>query len=237
MPRIFPNPTRDEQIAFTYHSTRIERIPLSKKDIDQTLSGSKINPFVEGQLKCLNLTKTLASNENFIPHPDNVKTYNVLDHLEWMKNLHKNMLKTVAEYGYKMNDPNLIHPKYVGKWRDSTHWVSETQMPNPFKIKQHLHHWLLNIANFHQQYKEKIEQPHLLNQQDIINLVNQTYDANLRICCIKPFQDGSNRIARLIENILRLNFGLPFKIIRFEDEFKMPYINDIKSMQINYLPD
>src|SRR5690606_4612074 len=42
--RVFPDPSNDALIAFAYHSTRIERIPISRDDIDQTLAGSKVNP-------------------------------------------------------------------------------------------------------------------------------------------------------------------------------------------------
>ena len=201
------------------------------------MSGSKIHPHVEGQLKCLNLVKTLAADPDLIPSAADVKIYTAMDQFDWLKKLHKNLLKSVAEQGYMMGDRNVIHPSDVGRWREARHWVSETEMPNPYSIKQHLYELLLNIANFHDTNREKIEQPHLLNEDDIEALVEKAYEINLRLCCIKPFQDGSNRVARLAENVFRLNWGLPFKIIRHEDEFKLPYIDDIKKMQASYPAD
>lgn len=232
--RIFPDPTNDAFTAFAYHSTRIERIPISKADIDHTLAGSKINPYLEGQYKAANLILTLAPNENLIPETHPTNWQETLEQITFLKKLHTNLFKTVADYGALSMNPDIISLKQVGEWRDERKWIVDKEMPSPIMIPHLLHDWWTDLIDFHNQYRNKIELPHLLEDDDIKSLVNKAYESNLKLCCIKPFTDGSNRVARCTENLLRLNWGLPFKIIRHEDEYKLPYIDDIKKMQSQY---
>ena len=147
-------------------------------------------------------------------------------------------MKPIALHGEMVADPGAINIRDVGKWRETRHFMSGLQstieMPNPFNMPKLLHAWWADLVDFHNQMKKKIEMPHLLEDDDIRLLVEKAYDTNLKICCIKPFTDGSNRIARLTENLLRLNWGLPWKTIPSEDEHKLAYLDDIKKMQTNY---
>lgn len=234
--RVFPDPSNDALIAFAYHSTRIERIPISRDDIDQTLAGSKVNPYLEGQFKACDLIRILAPDENFIPATPPVSWQVCLDQLYFLRRIHRNLFRTVAEHGLLTDDRTVIPLNQVGEWRDERKWVANKEMPNPIMVPHHLYDWWTDLIEFHNQYRQKIEMPQLLEEDDIKALADKAYETNLKLCCIKPFSDGSNRVARVTENLLRLNWGLPFKIIRHEDEFKLPYIDDIRAMQEKYPP-
>lgn len=231
---MFPSPSADTLTAFAYHSTRIERIPLSKQDIDQTLAGTKVNPFFEGQLKVCDLSLMLAANPDLIPPNQPANWQNSLQQLAFLQQYHRNLMNSIARYGIQMEDPTLIKPSQVGEWRDERKWVVDREMPSPIMVPHHLHDWWTDLIDFHNRYREKIEMPQLLDEEDLKALADKAYEANLKLCCIKPFVDGSNRLGRIIENLLRLNFGLPWKVIRHEDEYKLPYIDDIQKMQGQY---
>jgi fido (protein-threonine AMPylation protein) len=108
-------------------------------------------------------------------------------------------------------------------------------MPDPDNIRPLLASLFRSLCEFHQEMKDKIENPSLLEREDIKELAAKAYDANLRICCIKPFNDGSNRVARLVENLLRLNWGLRFKVITAQEKDR--YLRDIQSHQDLYYRD
>jgi hypothetical protein len=235
--RRFPETSKDTLVAFAYHSTRIERVPLNKQNIDETLSGSNINAWLSGQLTCINLVTEYARNEEFIPRQ--TLPHTTIPELEWMKRIHVNLMKPVAQRGEMTDDTSLIKIQQVGRWREERHFIrgitEGIEMPSPFDVPKHLHAWWTDIVDFHNQFREKINSPHLFENNDISILVDKAYETNLKICCIKPFIDGSNRVARLVENLFRLNWGLPWKGISSDDKEKLDYVDDIKEMQKKYM--
>lgn len=234
MSRIFPKPEQDTLTGFVYHSCRMERVPVSFQDIQQTLTGASSNPWLEGQFKAVNLAMALATNPDLIPKTPPKDHRQSLEQLVFLRQLHLNQFRLVAEHAKKLEDTSMIDPKDVGNWRQGPHRVGSTEMPNPIQIQFLLLDWWKELIDFHNQYRTKIETRFGLESPDITALANQAYNSHLKLCCIKPFQDGSNRTARLVENMLRLNWGLPWIVHRSEDQFKLPYVDDIKSIQKNY---
>ncbi len=237
--RIFKQPSKDDLIAFAFHSTRIERIPVSSQQIDNTLSGGDPHPSLEGQLKCLNLILQLAPNPNLLPESSSC-AYDSLNHLSFMKRLNLNLLKAECLHAEKFGQDYFPISK-IGQWREERKFYhtlkGQIEAPSPFNISNLLHDWFSNLLEFHNSMKPKLDSPHLLTKDDITSLSKKAREANLKICCIKPFARGSNRTARLVENLLRLNWCLPLKTIRHEDEYKLPYIDEIENMRQNYLND
>lgn len=229
--RHFPDPSNDTLAAFAFHSTRIERIPLRFEDIQATVSGQNINPYLSGQLSAINLVLFLAPNDKLIPETAPPSWRASLQQLQLLKDLHRNIMTPVSEHGLSTLDETVLPLRLVGEYRDERKYLAGREMPNPISIPNHLHDLWSDLITFHNQYRAKIESFQNLNNEDIAALVQKAYESNLKICCIKPFTDGSNRVARLFENLIRLNFGLPWKIIRHEDQFKLPYIDDIIKMQ------
>ena len=235
MSRMFPKPSRNALTSFIHHTLRMERIPASPQDIDQVLKGASSNPWIEGQFKAVNVVISLASNPDLLPQDPPDSHRQALDQLVFLRQLHLNQFRLVSEHAQKLQDPTIIDSREVGAWRSNPHFVGSTEMPNPVQIPFLLHDWWKDLIAFHNQYRHKIETPGLLEQDDLTALVQKAYQSHLQLACIKPFQDGSNRTARLVENLLRLNWGLPWKITRHEDEFKIPYVNDLKQCQKSFL--
>lgn len=233
MPRIFPKTDQELLLDFTYVTNRIERIPIPVDEVKGTLNKTCTpNPYIAGQLTCINLIKRLATNDDLIPRE--VSYADTLDHLSFLKRIHLNMMKPIAVYQENIDEPNPYPLAECGQWRYSRKFILQKEMPSPHDIHNHLFNWLSDLADFQNEKRHKIETVQAYDENDIEEIVAQCYEANLKLCCIKPFTDGSNRLARLTEQLLRLNFGLPWKVIRHDDSAYEPYIDDIREMQKEY---
>lgn len=238
--RVFPFPDENTIIAFVYHTNRIERIPMNKHIINETLAKKDANPFVVGQMKCVSLIQMLATDPDLLP--ESVKSVFDLDNkFPWIKRLHRNLMNSVAEYGIQMLDKSYIQPVDVGIYRQSDKVVHAhtsdmrnvfpIPMPSPINVRDHVLHWAQDLCKFNNEYRPIVESSRY-DADTAKALVDKAYEANLRFCCIKPFEDGSNRIGRLVENLLRFHWGLPMKIITEDDSDK--YLEDIREMQHEY---
>lgn len=240
--RVFPNPDNDLLIAYIYHTHRIERIPMSKKTIEDTLAQRDPNPYVEGHLRAITLVLELAVKPDLIPETV-TSIYDFDEKFGWLKRLHRNIMRPVAEHGQMLHDYSYIHPTQVAVFRDSEKSLTterdgkiiEVEMPDPLKIRELLLAWSQDLCAFNQEHLRLINYGHY-NNEEAEMLIQKAYEANLRISCIKPFSDGSNRLGRLVENLIRLNWGLPWRIISFERD-KEQLLEDLRKMQREYSPD
>lgn len=233
--RVFPEVSKDTFIAFIYHTNRIERIPMNKRTIETAISGKEPNPFVEGHLRAITLILKLATDPNLIPNKIN-NTFELDEKIPWLKKIHRNIMRPVAEFGETMLDQSYIHRNDVGNYRQSyksiktetENAIIDVHMPTPMTIKEHLKDWISDLCHFHNDMRKTIDYGRYSNK-DVESLVSKAYEANLTISCIKPFADGSNRTGRLVENLLRLNFGLPWKVIDVEDKEQL--LTDLRNTQ------
>lgn len=236
--RIFPNPDQETLIAFIYHTHRLERIPMNKKSIEQAISKTEPNHFVEGHLRAINRVLQLAPQYDLIPNKiDNVFEFD--DKFDWIKKIHQNIMKPIADFGQMTLDGSYIHHTNVGVYRqipksittETEFQITKVDMPDPIVIRKLLTEWAEDICQFHNKMNRIIDFGRYADE-DVELLIDKAYEANLRISCIKPFTDGSNRLGRLVENLLRLNWGLPWKII--SEDNKEDLLEDLRNMQKNY---
>lgn len=238
--RVFPFPDENTIIAFVYHTNRLERIPMNKSIIDETLAKKDANPHVIGQMKSVSLIQMLATDPDLLP--ESVASVFELDSkFPWIKRLHRNLMNAEAEYGIQTLDSSYINPTDVGIYRQSEKTVQahtsdmravfNIPMPSPIEVREHVLQWARDLCEFNNKFRPIVESSRY-DQDTAKALVNKAYEANLKWCCIKPFSDGSNRAGRLVENLLRFHWGLPMKIIK-EDE-KDKYLEDIRQMQHQY---
>ena len=237
--RVFPNPTQDTLIAFIYHTNRIERIPMNKRTIDAALSQKESDPYVEGHLRAITLIQQLATDPGLIP--DKVTTIFDFDNkFPWLRRIHRNVMRPVAEFGVMQLDTSYIHPTDVGVYRSSHKFLKrhdergnlfQVNMPDPIFVRELLTEWAQDLCKFHNEYKGTIDYGRY-TQDDVKLFVDKAYESNLKLCCIKPFEDGSNRVGRLIENLLRMNWGLPWKTINFDDKDQL--LDDLREMQTRF---
>jgi hypothetical protein len=214
--RYFPEVSEEEKINFILHSNNFERISMKKEEVQShLLIPQRAHPAVSGQMRCFHLVLELAPNPELIPHPDLITPATFDKHFPWLKSLHKNLLFDFAKKGEELI--NLIdYPskEELGKFRELP------LLATSFK----------SLATHLRSIKDNLENPRLMEQEDWQKLEQKIYHASLDIACIKPFRDGSNRIARLTENLFRLNSGLKFKIHEDKDD----YLREVQEHQDRY---
>lgn len=237
--RSFPPPSQDTLIAYIYHTNRIERIPMDKRTIEAAINQKEPNPYVEGHLRAITLVQQLAPKTDLIP--DQVTSiFDFDEKFSWLKRIHRNVMRPVAEYGAMMLDTSYIHPTEVGVYRqthkslkrhDQNQNLVTVEFPDPIFVRELLTEWAQDLCKFNNEMRHTIEYGRY-SQDDVDQFVAKAYEANLKISCIKPFTDGSNRVGRLAENLLRLNWGLPWKIIKFDDKDEL--LDDLREMQSRF---
>jgi hypothetical protein len=222
--------------AFVIHTNMLERLPMSPPILEKALKEGKENgdPLATGQFAAVNIVlRDLAPKEEFLTPPEKLRSeIDSHEHLLWLRNLHVTIMTPIAALGEKNLDPNTPLRHTLGHYRSSRKVLGPRVMPSPFAIKRLLHRWLLDISQFNKDMSYKLKHPFMLSKMDLIAMAERAYTANLQLCCIKPFEDGSNRIGRLVENALRLNWGLPWKIIADGEKDKL--LSDIFEMQKKY---
>lgn len=227
--RFFPEISEEEKVNFIMHSNEFEKIN-HKYDQIQTflLFPTRADPAVSGQMRCIHLILDLAKNQELIPKEKliNEKSFDSL--FPWVRLLHKNLLADFSRKGIELsNEIDYPSPKELGCYRQEEKVLGKRIMPDPIKIKPLLTQLFCNYSKIYHQLKEGIENPILMEKQQWEFLEDTIYKTSLSIACIKPFKDGSNRIARLTENLLRLNCGLRFRI----HTNKTKYLKDIIELQ------
>jgi hypothetical protein len=209
---------------------------MDKNKIEKTLKQKDADPYVEGHLRAITLVQQLAEDPELIPTTV-TSIFDFDNKFPWLKRMHRNLMRPVSEMGLKMLDNSQIKPEEVGVYRQSTKSLKRhdangnlvtVEFPDPLLVRELLTEWARDICQFHDEHRRTIEYGRYTND-DIDLFVNKAYESNLKISCIKPFADGSNRVGRLVENMLRLNWGLPWKIIPFDKKDEL--LKDLREMQ------
>lgn len=207
------------------HSNDFERISMKFEQVQSyLLIPQKSPPAVQGQMRCVNLILSLATNPDLIPKPSQISTTSFNKLFPWFVNLHKNLLYDFAKKGeelYNVSDYPSIQE--LSQLRQYEKVLGNRTMPHPDSIKQLLVQAFKDYATIYHEYHTNLSNPRMLETSDWQKLEKAAHTLALDIACIKPFNDGSNRIARLVENLVRLNTGLKFKI--FDD--KQKFLNEV----------
>lgn len=220
--RTFPVPSKDTLISFIYHTHQLERIGITYDDIHKSMtmkeSDIQINPYACGHFKAINIVSNLARNDN------------LLDSFDWVKKIHETIMIPVSNHDYYTLNPEGFPRFAAGVYRTLDKRLGKLIMPSPIKIPALLDKLRIKLKELDKKLAPKMTNLRLLTPQELEDIRNTSYYANLEISCIKPFLDGSNRTARLVENCLRLHWGMPWKIIT--DNQKDDYLNDLQKHQI-----
>ncbi len=225
--RQYPPPSTDTLVNFIANSVKLERIQITTDVIRKTMMKKEgdidADPHAVGHFKAINYALLLAKEDHIF---ENV--------VEWLKRIHTNIMMPIAEHDIKTNNTHLwSFPKtQCGVLRGHDKAVGPTRMPNPARIPMLIDAWRKDLKEFDQANVTKITHPRLMTSEDIAELHRRAYQAGMDMACIKPFTDGSNRVSRVVENLIRLHFGLPWKIIEVEQ--KDSYLDDLQKTQKNF---
>jgi hypothetical protein len=222
-------PSEQELLTYVVQTHDADRIQVTLREIQHTLAIRRgqvqgaTNPHAVGHLEAFNfIFKSLVNSQDF-PCKDVRLLKNRYDSdtsLWWLRELHTIMMYPVASQAVTMGmslRENTIQPGECGVYRVRPRNLAFAKAPDPEQIQPLLHAWLTDIATFNDEIKDKISNPYGLDRTEAEQLYQKSFDANLFLSCLQPFEDGNNRIARLIENALRLKWNMPWKPCSSQD--------------------
>ena len=223
---MFPQPSEDTLILWIVHSSTLANVPLSGDQVLQTLQYQEINPVAAGHLSTIQMALKLAHlNEFPSRHPyDCSSVAQSQKNLYWLRDLHEQLMKPVARFTQMM--PGLEMTELTeadcGKYRlwpkSFTRFMSQhpVQLPDPGKLSALMHWWYQDLSAQHLALAPKLDKANVLIP-DLKAASDLAYLKHIQLCCIMPFSEGNGRLARLLENLLRLRWGLAWKTIRAEN--------------------
>lgn len=227
--RYFPEISEDEKINFIVYSNEFERIFMKFEQVQSfLLIPQKAPPAVQGQMRLLNLAFELAQNPELIPKASKINSSSFNNLFPWFTKLHKNLMYDFSRKGEELlNEVDYPKTEELGTFRQENKKLGSRLMPVPSSIKDLLSQSFKEYSLVYDKYREDLYSPRAIEHSDWLLIEKAAHKTALSICCIKPFQDGSNRVARVVENLLRLNTGLKFRI--FTD--KNLFLNEIWELQ------
>lgn len=228
--RWFPDPTDEDKKRFIINTHKFDKVIITEDQYHTAImTPSRADPTIAGHLRAINLVVDLAKNPQLLPLK--AITTNEFDAtFSWFKRLHKNILYNLALKGKLINN-NLDYPQQelLGTFRTKDKIFAQYKAPNPTKIINLLTNSLNDYTKVYTKYHDTLNFPANMDITDWRKLERAAHTVCLDICAIQPFEQASNQVARLTENLLRLNVGLKFKTYQQSDP-----ISDINSHQSKF---
>lgn len=171
---------------------------------------------VEGHFAAINYIMTLIPSVDFPAKDPSLLTNEFTLHnaLYWLRELHVKMMYPIAEFG-KFNGTGQLHiqSNQVGTYRYNPKMLAFAPAPDPTSIPKILGAWLKEITTLDAEIKDKVDNPYGLTPQQGNQMIRTVKESSLFLSCLQPFEDGNNRIAKLVENALRMRWLMPWRII------------------------
>ena len=233
----FPMPPHQTLFAFVLESTLTEREDISPGEVISTFERRTLHPSAAGHFSAIKYGIDLAKREDFpARHPVQWETIAKADtNTYWLRDIHKKLMIPSAEYGEIYMNPHFIKRKDCGPYRlnertlagiDDHQSIVGRPLPRPTDISKLIHIWYKTIGQFHLQISAVLRRP---SPADLRKIEEMAWKAHLQLQCIHPWTDGTGRSARIIENILRLRWGLPWKPCDHKEV--VSYIAQIKTYE------
>ena len=174
------------------------------------------NPYADGHFQALGYAYNHLLDKDFFPGKVNALSEKDISKsdasLFWLRDLHKKMLTSSANHSIFMQDEqNAILPHLLGKYRNSDATLSTRMAPHPSIIPNILHRWIIDLAGVHEKLGEKAKKQYGLNPDEAKELIDFARYTKMLFSTVQPMSYANNRFGRLLENILRLQWRLPWK--------------------------
>lgn len=226
---IFPQPEHAILFDFIVQSNKMAQIDLIYSDVQQTFERKFMNPAAHGHFAGIQtIMEMVAKPATPVRHEIEFSDVaNSHKNLEWLRTIHLRMFKPLAQYGEMIpgiNDIPMLPDCGNYRLRNASVGMGR-KMPKATSIQSLMHFWHKSLGEFHMKWLPKLGKIGRLTLEDAEALANEAYKKHIQLACIHPWQDGNGRVARLIENMLRLRWGLAWKTRKFSD--RMEYVNDI----------
>lgn len=236
-------PTKDEVSRFVLNTHVVEQLKVKNQDITDIYSGQSKNPYVYGMFDGLSYALKILLGSPDFPCKDITliqNSYRSYDALYWLRNLHSIITLPLAKASEQdeLAIEFTVNRASVGVYRTEELSLAFTLAPSPRLIPCLLHNWLLSISTFHDQIKDKVDNPYALSREDAHKMNTLSSESCLLMAALQPFDVASNRLGRLIENLLRLTWRLPWKTCptNHQDREYKNWIQELTDFQRSKLP-
>jgi hypothetical protein len=230
----FPMPSQDQLISFIVANNAMEKLACPPDEVLKTYQRKTLNPLAAGHISSILYAIKLAGTKTFPAR----MTYEFSDpaqsdkNLYWLRDLHSKLMKPIAEYGSAVPELDVcpIAPADCGNYRLQYRQILDFRtggyriFPKPSQVKPLMHWWYKDLGTFHLKMAPKIDRA-VLEIDDIKAVNEEAYNKHIQLMCIHPWIDGSGRVGRIVENALRLRWGLSWKTIG--EANKLSYVRDI----------
>lgn len=237
---MFKKPSNEEIFLFIHFSHEAERIECPYHEIVATYHGKNVplpHPWAQGHLNAIHYLFNIIDKIDF-PVKSNAPITNHFQsdsQLFWLKQLNYIIHDPVLKFPGNEDNHNLPKRFQLANWRTEPAQNTFSLAPDPALIPKILHNWITKVATMHSKVKDKVHNPHGLTRELAYEMDNLTYHTNLMLCTTQPFSHGNNRLARLVDNALRLQWRLPWRPFdksHLYDKFK----EDLTEFQKSQLP-
>lgn len=240
----FPTPPKDMLETFIVESNAIENIDIQYQEIYDTFAKKWVHPIAAGHFMAIDYTiRKLASDHNFpSKHSSQFFDKDISDkNLYWLRDVHLKLFSLVPKMQDRFPKIDQMSIHDCGNYRIkntyiiqySTDFENESDPLRPFpkfnKINDLMHYWYSELGRYHLKYAPKLEKPSSITFKEWEELSDRAYEFHMMLQCIHPWQEGTGRAARLIENALRLRWGLGWKTIKSQNS--QSYIKDIRTYE------
>lgn len=238
MPSNLPN--QQDAFAFICGTHDIDRINCSNSTILATYQGKHKDPYADGHLKALQYIFTELVDKMHFPAKNIQSLTNSFKSnlaLNWLRELHFIMLTPVVVDPLFDTDrqsleitSNAPRQNELGVYRNRIASNSFSLAPTPDLIPKILHNWLIEITTLHDKVKGKMESAFGITREIAHELDETAYKSLLLISTVQPFACCNNRLGRLVENALRLQWHLPWKVTTKGHSYEK-FIDDLEDFQ------
>lgn len=240
-------PDKESVLNFIYHTHSVERINIKMSQIRGTLDRKVIppEPFTDGHLRAIASGLRLINEPHFPVNNSKKLRVNVSRariYLQWIKDLHVTMFETASKDQelIERDDETRIYRRQLGKYRDQEALLGMDSDgvgrwgPHPDLIEPLLINWMSELSELDEEYYEKTKRPMGISRGEALKLSSFAEKSSLLFAATHPFEVGSNRTGRLLENLIRARWGFPWRIIYKGDQYK-EYIKNINNYADNNL--
>lgn len=236
-------PDIEQVYQFIAHTHQVEKLPCTYIDVINTTKTPNKNWYADGHLRTIStaINKVLPSTDFPSRLPNVTHIYQSEDALHWMRNLHLLMLeplvrnpKDVLSNATEINQQEVPKISYLGIWRPDSAGNLMGPAPAPQLIPAIMLNWLKQLLNIHNKIKDKVDNPYAIDKPQFREMMSFIDQQPLFFSSVQPFKDANNRFGRLIENVIRIAWRLPFRwnVMEGYDTFK----EQLEPYQITNIP-
>ncbi len=216
----YPVPEKHLLRDFIIESNTLAQCDLSRKELDDTFRRKARHPYAVGHFAAIdyafrNLNSADWPARTIFQFDNEIKSHT---NLAWLRELHRLIMKPIAIHNDQLAVTQVPLAQDCGAYRLRAQAMGLGRlMPKPTSIKKLLHHWYKELGTFHLRVANKLTRP---TREIVAECVENAEKFHLMFLAIHPFEDGNGRCGRLVENMLRLRWGMPWKQFTHNDSMK-----------------